>query len=1010
MLAVPPLRERIDTGGPMFATTHDTAAPLGTFTRRLLVLGVLACAVALERIEVGLSVAHQAGEPSGTFGDIATPARLATPNVAVEIAAAWNAYEGVGSAPALITGYAVTDTLLMAFLAVLLLVLRRAVTTDVTGFAARWAWPDVAVAGYLLADLLETLVLATVWNAPLTEDYVKLIAGASLAKWLFLLVAVGSLVVSSLLLGKRVHLARALLALRGQLVVAGLLLALLLALSGPLGRQIDEVMVLAAEGMYPAALALLFGVLASISLAWGAARCAQAYEETPAWPEDGVQRRWGWGGVIALAVAVALTILGVTHLTSDEWDATLLAGAALAGLVGLLLVPSVLGRIRSAHWDDPTSPEPPDWLARVVADVPLLALFLAIVRAATTTATAGALSVPLAVFAVATALVWCCVHIALHVRLLPPRGQAHTSAEPGPPDLPAANASPNTPGTSTPVTREHASSPGGLGSALGLGAVACLLMVVAAGLPLDVYAWLGTPATLMLFSCLAALLTTALALTSDHIRVGGLLEVFHVARVPLFTLLLVWGLAASTADTRGAYFAVRTDGAAPSRPTIKAALRQWDRETVKGKALATGRERHVVPLVFVAAAGGGIRAAYWTRVGMECTFGSLCGSKDVSDRVFLASGVSGGSLGLASFRQRRFPRLDDQGTESGFAPDTALGGDFIAPTLAAFLFRDLPNSYLRLPLSGFNRADTLEQAWEGADPGLAEPFGTADAFPRLVLNSTSVEDGCRLTISEVTMDFPGNRQSCQGSLERIRKGEGPGDFPARDAFAHLCAADTQRGLRISTAAMLAARFPYVSPAGILEGCELTDRTFALDGGLVDNSGATAVEQAWAAVAAKVDRLNGRSTDVCLSPRLVIFDNDQVVTGSPGSAQRPLQVSAPLESIVGGFGRRSATPVARAAHAFTEAAKRIEQDCREAATEVGASLVGTVTDPVAVIAPREQPGPGLPLGWTLSAQSRRQMRCLLAGDHVTGTSTPDVCVENTSNWDEIQRVRGWFDQP
>ena len=72
-------------------------------------------------------------------------------------------------------------------------------------------------------------------------------------------------------------------------------------------------------------------------------------------------------------------------------------------------------------------------------------------------------------------------------------------------------------------------------------------------------------------------------------------------------------------------------------------------------AVQSGGTKRPVPIVFVATAGGGSRAAYWTAT----VLGTLEDKtrREFSDHLFAISGVSGGSLGAAIFRTLvRFPR------------------------------------------------------------------------------------------------------------------------------------------------------------------------------------------------------------------------------------------------------------------------------------------------------------------------------------------------------------------
>src|SRR4029077_1577697 len=107
--------------------------------------------------------------------------------------------------------------------------------------------------------------------------------------------------------------------------------------------------------------------------------------------------------------------------------------------------------------------------------------------------------------------------------------------------------------------------------------------------------------------------------------------------------------------------------------------RGWgDGRAAQGPACATSSYRAPpLPFVLVAAHGGGIRAAYWTALALDCIVGvstenvtkaqvaaddpdsrqATCESprrtatrqQQAARRIFLASGVSGGAMGLYAY-------------------------------------------------------------------------------------------------------------------------------------------------------------------------------------------------------------------------------------------------------------------------------------------------------------------------------------------------------------------------
>ena len=245
------------------------------------------------------------------------------------------------------------------------------------------------------------------------------------------------------------------------------------------------------------------------------------------------------------------------------------------------------------------------------------------------------------------------------------------------------------------------------------------------------------------------------------------------------------------------------------------------------------------PLFVVAAEGGGIRAAYWAASVLgRITDQNPC----FPDQLFAISAVSGGSLGSAVFiaqladapvsadgfygdrEGRRPPGAKD------FLPTTKkiLGEDFLAPVVGAMLYPDLFQRFWFWPMPGFDRARTLEGAWEKAwsqtikNDRFSKPFDNLwekqgpKWLPALFLNSTWVETGKRLIVSNLRLT--------------------PEDFNDAEDLNNFY---TQESLPLSTAVHLSARFTYVSPAGTLEK---EGRIYgrAVDGGYFENSGETTV--------------------------------------------------------------------------------------------------------------------------------------------------------------------------
>ena len=243
-----------------------------------------------------------------------------------------------------------------------------------------------------------------------------------------------------------------------------------------------------------------------------------------------------------------------------------------------------------------------------------------------------------------------------------------------------------------------------------------------------------------------------------------------------------------------------------------------------------------LPVFVVATEGGGIRAAYWTTTVLTHLQDSIRnnGGPTFADHCFAISGVSGGSLGAIVFDALRSEEIDRGGNGFKLHPraQAMLGekSDALTPTLAVMLQPDLVQRFLPFRLFR-DRAQALERSWEfwwrqavGDDrfttgfANMSEHYGTQ--LPLLLINGTMVEAGNRIITTGVRSD------SAFGD--------------SVDAFDHL-----GHDLRLSTSALMSARFTYVSPAGtLIHGCNVEGHV--VDGGYFENSGAATGEEiaAW----------------------------------------------------------------------------------------------------------------------------------------------------------------------
>jgi hypothetical protein len=309
----------------------------------------------------------------------------------------------------------------------------------------------------------------------------------------------------------------------------------------------------------------------------------------------------------------------------------------------------------------------------------------------------------------------------------------------------------------------------------------------------------------------------------------------------------------------------------------------------------------------VAAAGGGIRAGYWT-AGLLSFYQD--NDPTFASHTLAISGVSGGSVGAVVFdglliKQREARAMGHAlpGCDGAFPtkPLTScataiLGGDFLAPTLGVMLYPDLVQRFLPVALPLTDRARALEAGWESRwhdvihDDWMSASFDTladpdpdpASDLPLLLLNVTDVEDGKRALVSPLPVM--------------------PLEFPDTTDVRKLVG----KPMRMSTAAHLSARFLYVSPVATVRvgGADGVERTWGhlADGGYFENSGAaTALDVLFALQrAVALEQLQNRVQPVVMllsnNPDMAQPTEDPAST-PPVSLRFATETRSPLETLL-----------------------------------------------------------------------------------------------------------------
>lgn len=207
----------------------------------------------------------------------------------------------------------------------------------------------------------------------------------------------------------------------------------------------------------------------------------------------------------------------------------------------------------------------------------------------------------------------------------------------------------------------------------------------------------------------------------------------------------------------------------------------------------------------VSAEGGGIRAAYWTALYLQKL--EIASGGHFAERVVLLSGVSGGSLGIATWlaaherqdlnAERRFELISD-----------FLTSDFLSPLVGGLLFLDVPRFILGPLWPSVRRDHVFEKAFaelwrdKGRTDFFSRPFmdlclsGFKKA-PAVFFNATDALTGTTVSLSPTSIRAVGKHAM---SLQLGATG-------ISGSFNNTSLAEAT----VAQAVHISARFPYLSP-------------------------------------------------------------------------------------------------------------------------------------------------------------------------------------------------------
>lgn len=350
-------------------------------------------------------------------------------------------------------------------------------------------------------------------------------------------------------------------------------------------------------------------------------------------------------------------------------------------------------------------------------------------------------------------------------------------------------------------------------------AVGFVLMLVLALMGAAPARALGSATAVLMFLAAAQLMFTAVHIGMRHMadNVPGLTTAF----VLLMALIVALVGQESLGDEK-----LRSDPTSTSTSTAPAAP-------------AVSTQRPLRPL-YVNAHGGGLRAASFTAQVLARSDDASCGR--FGSQVAAFSGVSGGSLGIATYLLARQAHVANGGWDQDCVPGKsnatpltdivvrALVQDHLSPAVARMLAVDAPHLYLWY---GPRRGQALLDSWQDA---------LLDALDAAPVKGTRSRMGFELPLGDLSGGlspapavFFNTTDADSGNIRWMSNRDG-------GRIGSVVRADDQPSgaLSVGEAVLHSARFPVVSPAGRLDIGDVAHPNLRrlVDGGYADNSGTT----------------------------------------------------------------------------------------------------------------------------------------------------------------------------
>lgn len=350
------------------------------------------------------------------------------------------------------------------------------------------------------------------------------------------------------------------------------------------------------------------------------------------------------------------------------------------------------------------------------------------------------------------------------------------------------------------------------------------------------------------------------------------------------------------------------------RQNLKEYFTQWVNDPERQNILLDSTAPKY-PIYFVMANGGASRSGYWTAKILSNLEDSSKGN--FSKHLFCLSGASGGSVGNSTFFSllRAKDRLNKANITNDAAATEFLKSDFLTFTISHLLGPDIFRNFIPfLNYLEIDRGRALAMSLEKAPSKTAFLY---DSFavkfssiitqkekpyplPVLCINATRMRDGAPAVFSNILIESKKMQDNYFNNRIDILSNIGEG-----------------RDIKLSTAVVLGASFPYISPAGRIDNPYLAkdnsgnwvnkkDAQYFVDGGYFDNSGAGVVNEMIVAI---TNLINEDSTFQKYKNRLEFFVFHILNTDPKKVNRDPVNsltndLLAPVKTLIGSYGKQT----------------------------------------------------------------------------------------------------------